>query len=273
MLRILKARQHQGYRTFPLLDKEPTIAPRFRGLPSVKDGSCKAGCDACVAACPTDAIRVSGERVALDLGQCIFCNECATVCPEEAVTFTNDYRLAVRRREDLVTTGSNYRRAEALGEELRRAFGRSFRIRQVSAGGCNGCEADINVLSTVVFDLSRFGIQIVASPRHADALVLTGPVTDNMALALKKTWDAMASPRFVIAVGACAIGGGPFREEGQREQGQREQGQRDDGQRRTHSNGGGDHLPIDLYVPGCPPHPWTILDGILRLLGERGDGK
>src|SRR5207247_2772638 len=111
---------------------------------------------------------------------------------------------------DLVLNGEALRLAQALEARTRRLFGRSLKLRQVSAGGCNGCEADVNVLNTVVFDLGRFGIQFVASPRHADGLLITGPVTENMRLALQKTYEAVPSPKIVIAVGACAIAGGPF---------------------------------------------------------------
>src|SRR5207253_4145595 len=121
-------------------------------------------------------------------------------------------------------------------------------LRVVSAGGCNGCELDVNVLQTVVFDLSRFGIQYVASPRHADGLLITGPVTENMKLALEKTYAAVPPPKIVIAVGACAIAGGPFV-----------------GHPEVH-NGAEAVVPVDLYVPGCPPHPFTILDGLLGML-------
>jgi Ni,Fe-hydrogenase III small subunit len=145
------------------------------------------------------------------------------------------------------------RLAHALDEKTRRLFGRSFKLRQVSAGGCNACEADVNVLNTVVFDLGRFGIQFVASPRHADGLLITGPVTENMRLALKKTYDAVPAPKIVIAVGACAISGGPFIDH-----------------REVH-NGADAVVPVDLYIPGCPPHPVTILDGLLRLLGRIAD--
>ena len=128
--------------------------------------------------------------------------------------------------------------------------GRSLKLRQVSAGGCNGCEVEVNVLNTVVFDLGRFGIQFVASPRHADGLVVTGPVTTHMREALRQTYEAVPAPKIVIAVGACAISGGPYVDHPEV------------------SNGAGATLPVDLLVPGCPPHPWTILDGLLRLLGR-----
>jgi Ni,Fe-hydrogenase III small subunit len=138
----------------------------------------------------------------------------------------------------------------ALGNEIRRLFGRSLKLRVVSAGGCNGCESDVNVLGTIVFDLGRFGIQYVASPRHADGLLITGPVTENMRLALKKTYDAVPDPKIVIAVGACAISGGPYVDHPE-----------------VH-NGADSVVPVDLYIPGCPPHPYTILEGLLGLLGR-----
>jgi Ni,Fe-hydrogenase III small subunit len=124
----------------------------------------------------------------------------------------------------------------------------------VSTGGCNGCESDVNVLGTLVFDLGRFGIQFVASPRHADGLLVTGPVTENMRLALKKTYDAVPEPKVVIAVGGCAISGGPYVDHPEVHQ------------------GAASAVPVDLYVPGCPPHPFTILDGLLGLLGRLEQG-
>jgi Ni,Fe-hydrogenase III small subunit len=166
--------------------------------------------------------------------------------------------MAVRRREDLILGApgeEELRLAEALDKKMRRLLGRSLSLRQVSAGGCMACEADINVLNTIGWDLGRFGIRYAASPRHADGVIITGPVTKGMELALLKTWEAVPEPRIAIAVGSCAISGGPFIGHPQ------------------HNNGGGSVIPIDLFIPGCPPHPLTILDGFLRLLGRLEKGK
>jgi Ni,Fe-hydrogenase III small subunit/NAD-dependent dihydropyrimidine dehydrogenase PreA subunit len=230
----------------------PALPDRHGGALKVDATKCADGCNACVPVCPTQAItRPEGKPVALDLGRCIFCAACVEVCPQKAITQTGDYRMAVRRRGDLVLGepgNEQVRLAVALDEKLRKLFGRSLRLRQVSAGGCAACEADTNVLGTIGWDLGRFGIQFVASPRHADGLLITGPVTKNMELALKKTYDAVAAPKIVIAVGACAIAGGPFVGHAQV------------------NNGAGAIVPVHLFIPGCPPHPLTILDGLLRLL-------
>src|SRR5262249_31930347 len=177
---------------------------RSRGRPWLDRSRCRQGCQECATVCPTDAVISKGpESLQLDLGRCLFCGDCARACPTGAIHFTQDHRLAVRQREDLVLTGDGLRLAQALDQKARRLSGPSLNLREVSAGGCSGCEADVNVLSTVVFDLGRFGIGFVASPRHADGLLITGPVTRNMELALRKTWEAVPQPRLVIAVGAC----------------------------------------------------------------------
>jgi len=197
-----------------------------------------------------DSVLAKMNTLSIDLGKCIFCGECMEVCPNGCMQFDRDYKLAVNKRDALILSDDEYPIAQALEEQTRRLFGRSLKLRQVSAGGCNACEADTNVLNTLVFDLSRFGIQFVASPRHADGLLITGPVTKNMELALLKTYEAVPAPKIVIAVGACAISGGVY-------------------QNLEQTNSGiGDLLHVDLFVPGCPPHPYTILDGLLRILGK-----
>src|SRR5207249_2652132 len=150
----------------------PALPDRFRGLPVVDASKCPDGCRACAEACPTNAIAITDSGPRLDLGRCLFCTDCVEACPEGAVRYTQDHRLATRNRDDLILQGQALRLAEALESKSRRLFGRSLKLRQVSAGGCNACEADLNVLGTVVFDLGRFGIQFVASPRHADGLVV-----------------------------------------------------------------------------------------------------
>lgn len=249
MFQVISERVRQGFRTgkFPL--EEPKLPPRFRGLPRFQ-GECPQGCRACEKLCPFGACRVENGKMVIDLGRCLFCADCPA-CPQGHIAFSNDYRLAVRERQDFFYTNEKYPLAEPLEPARRELFSHSLKLRQISAGGCNACEADCNVLTTLVFDLGRFGIQFVASPRHADGILVTGPVTENMRSAVLTTYEAVPDPKVVIVVGACAVSGGPF----------------------THSpetrHGLESLLPVDLYIPGCPPHPYTILDGLLRLLGRR----
>src|ERR1051325_9453169 len=250
MLKAIFARVQQGYRTIPFPKIEAAMPDRFRGRPIIEREKCPVGCRDCADACPTDAIKIDNQGLRLDLGRCLFCTDCVQACPEEAIRYTQEFRLSTNKRETLVMAGQTLELAKALENKTRRLFGRSLKLRQVSVGGCSGCEADVNVLNTIVFDLGRFGIQFVASPRHADGLLITGPVTQNMRSALKETYDAVPWPKIVIAVGACAIAGGPYVNHPE-----------------IH-NGADNILPVDLYVPGCPPHPLTILDGLLRLLGK-----
>jgi len=236
----------------------PALPDRHGGSLRVEADRCPEGCRACQSVCPTQAIEPRGAHgIALDLGRCLFCADCVAACPEKLITQTSDHRMAVRRREDLVIGApgqEELRLAAELEAKLKRLFGRSLRLRQVSAGGNGAEEADLNVLGTIGWDLGRFGIQFVASPRHADGLVVTGPVSAGMELALRKTYDAVPEPKIVIAVGTEAISGGIFA-----------------GQAEVRS-GVSSVLPVDLFIPGWPPHPITILDGLLRLLGRVESG-
>jgi Ni,Fe-hydrogenase III small subunit len=251
MFRVIAERLRQGYRTGKFPRREPVLPALFRGLPTITPG-CPEGCRECKKNCPFDACSVDSDgQVTIDLGRCLFCADCPA-CAQGRISFSRDYRLAVRNRDDLLfNPGHELARANRLGDELRKLFGRSLQLRQVSAGGCNACEADCNVLGTLVYDLGRFGISFVASPRHADGILVTGPVTEHMRAALLATYEAIPAPKIVIAVGACAINGGPFRGSAEVNEGL------------------GSLMPVDLFIPGCPPQPYTILDGLLRLLGQR----
>lgn len=251
MYNILKTRIGQGHQTVRYPKERPSLPDRFKGLPEIDPSKCSKDCASCARACPVNAITTKRGQIALDLGKCIFCGACERACPEKAIRFTSEHAIAARERYGLLLYGNeNFHFATALEPDRLPLFRRSLRLREVSAGGCNACESDVSVLNTVVFDLSRFGVQFVASPRHADGLLVTGPVTMNMELALKKTYEATPTPKIIIAVGACAVSGGMFAEH-----------------KEVHK-GLDEILPVDLYVPGCPPNPYTILDGILRLLGK-----
>jgi Ni,Fe-hydrogenase III small subunit/formate hydrogenlyase subunit 6/NADH:ubiquinone oxidoreductase subunit I len=249
MLKILKTRLAQGYQTNRFPDEIPKLSEQYRGRLEIDPAKCDSSCRICADACPTQAITRT-DKLHLDLGQCLFCTDCTSACPTGAIRTTRDYRMAVNHRQDMVLTGAEMKLAESMGEQLRKLLGRALRLREVCAGSCNACDLDTNVLSTVGWDLSRFGIQFVASPRHADGLVVTGAISRNMEHALKETYNAIPAPKIAIAIGACAISGGPFRGSP------------------AVLNGAEGLLPIDLYIPGCPPHPLTILDGLLRLIGR-----
>jgi Ni,Fe-hydrogenase III small subunit/NAD-dependent dihydropyrimidine dehydrogenase PreA subunit len=246
MFKALRVRLSQGKQF--IADVRSAKPTGFRGLPVIGPGACASGCADCVASCPTGAIRLDPLRI--DLGRCIFCNECVSACPEAKIELTSEPRMGGVTRADLVVTaGAEQRTQIRANEGFARLFKRSLKLRQVSAGGCNGCELELNATANVNFDLQRFGIDWVASPRHADALVLSGALTRTMRDAVRLAWDAMPEPRFVVAVGACAISGGLY--EGA------------SGVERSFI----DEVIPALYVPGCPPHPLTFVNAILDLLG------
>lgn len=245
-LSSFRVRLSQG--TQFIRDLRAAVPKGFRGLPVIDGNPCAADCaEACRAACPTGAIALEPFR--LDLGRCVFCAACAEACPADKIRFTPEPKMGAANREDLILregqTEMTRLKASAAFSKL---FGRSLKLRQVSAGGCNGCELELNATANVNFDAQRFGIEWVASPRHADALVLTGPLTRTMRDAVRLAWDAMPEPRFLVAVGACAISGGLY-----------------DGA------AGVDRSFLEsvgpsMFVPGCPPHPLTFVNAILDFL-------
>jgi len=284
MFETLRQSLKTGVVTTSYPQTPPEVSNHARGKPEIDWANWKDARPA-TAICPTGAISyedANGQRVArLDLAKCIFCGLCADVDP--AIRMTNQCECAVRRRDDLMTSAGyslnpdgtharlvsppaspNPRHAklsrsqreslEALGQQIKeradKIFGRSLHIREVDAGSCNGCEVEINGLNSPVYDIERFGIHFVASPRHADMLLVTGPVTRNMELALKKTYDATPEPRLVVAVGACGCSGGIF------------------GQNYATVGGVDSVIPVNVYVPGCPPNPHALLHCILLAIGR-----
>ncbi len=246
ILKSLRVRASQGSQYIPELRK--AIPQGFRGLPVLGPAPCGPDCTACRDACPTRAITL--EPLGLDLGRCVFCQACVEACPDGKVQFTPEPKMGAARRDDLIVReGAAAMTRVRASAAFAKVFGRSLKMRQVSAGGCNACELELNAVVNVNFDAQRYGIEWVASPRHADALVLTGPLTEHMKHALQDAWEAMPDPRFVVAVGACAISGGLYEGAPSVD--------------RAFLEGVGPAL----FVPGCPPHPLTFVNAILDFLG------
>lgn len=282
MLQILRESLSTGIVTTAWPKAAAQVSSNCRGRPEIDFAAWKDARPA-AAVCPTGAISYDDKdqtrAACLDLGKCIFCGLCADADP--AIRMTNACELAASRRADLQTTAT-YKLTSAgpheklvsrssppsplaetvkerghvdlVGTELRtrinKILGRSLHIREVDAGSCNGCEIEIVGLNSPIYDIERFGIHFVASPRHADMLLVTGPVSRNMELALRKTYDAMPAPRLVVAVGACGCSGGIF------------------GQNYASLGGVDKVLPVDVYIPGCPPNPYALLHGILTAIGR-----
>lgn len=252
MFGLIHTRRRHG---FPFVPDIPgaAVAPPFRGLPHWAEESCPPDCRACVEACPSGAVT-AGEENAIDLGRCVFCGDCARACPAGILSFTTCHFLAVDRPEKLRVgrgvAAEGFEAGAFAMDSPWTMFRRSFKLRQVSAAGCNGCEMELNACGNVNFDMGRFGFEFTASPRHADAVVVSGPISANMAAALDDTLAAVPEPKLVILVGACAISGGVFASSPAL--------RRDFLQRH----------PAAMYVPGCPPHPLTFINGLLRLVGR-----
>lgn len=256
MLDLFRTRLAQGSPTTDFPREVPAFPERFRGRPVLDCAGCGGRtCPPADAHAPS-ALVWPGEsgRAMLDVGACLFAPEEAVGDPGCGVSFSHDHRMSSRTRDGLVSPTGDIKLAAALEERTRKLFGRSLRLRSVAAGSCNACESELVALGNVVFDMARFGIQFVASPRHADGIVITGTVNRNMRDALERTYAAVPDPRLVIAVGACALSGGPFYGGGEA------------------GTGVPSSIPVDLWIAGCPPHPLTVLDGLLRLLGRIGDG-
>ena len=284
MLKIVKRVLWGGVATnaFPTTIAEPPDG--FRGKPVIDFARCTA-CGDCALACPTSALTVStnpdemdGKVLTLDYGACVFCGECEAACPD-TIRLTKEFQLAAADRNALcsqalyrvgpdgayrytglrVTTPAPVDGIQssglALKQKIRKVLGRSLHIREVDAGSCNGCEVEITALNNPIYDIERFGIHFVASPRHADMLLVTGPVTRNMEIALRQTYEATPEPKLVVAVGACGISGGIF------------------GSSYASLGGVANVIPVDVYIPGCPPRPEALLHGIFVALDRYGTNR
>jgi len=270
MFKILNKSLRTGVVTTSYPNGAADLSGNFRGAPHFhfarwRDARPAAG------ACPTEAISLvdseSTREVTVDYGLCVYCGLCAEAATDGAIQMTRQFALAVRNREDLIARAQYSLNADgsqgellsiiagaalrdAVSERVRQVLGRSLAIREVDAGSCNGCELEIGALNNPVYDLERLGIHFVASPRHADMLLVTGPVTRNMELALRKTYQATPDPKVVVAVGACGISGGIY------------------GRNYATVGGVADVVPVDVFIPGCPPRPEALLEGILVAVGR-----
>lgn len=277
MFKILNQAFATGIVTTDYPARPMELIPNLRGRPVI-DFERAEDCLPAAVVCPTGALTVEDKldnrKVTLDYGRCIFCGLCAEASADSAIRLTGEIELAVQQRSHLVST-ANYRldaagkqqflkmahavrqpseaeekAKEKLQEKIRRVLNRSLQIREVDAGSCNGCEVEITGLNSPIYDAERLGIRFVASPRHADMLLVTGPVTRNMEIPLKKAYNATPEPRLVVAVGACGCSGGIF------------------GCNYASLGGVDKVIPVDVYIPGCPPPPQALLHGILLAVGR-----
>lgn len=248
MFDLIKARLRHGYQAIPDITKA-VVAESFPGLPVIQSQDVEIW-SKLVSICPAAAI----ENQSIDLGKCVFCGVCNRAYPN-AVTFTNNYKIASDKREQLIIDGNVNpehfeQHAISSDKNLAKLFGRSFKLRSVSAGGCAACELELNACSNVNFDMGRFGLDMVASPRHADGVIITGPITKNMAYALEQTWNAVPEPKVLVLAGTCAISGGLFAQSPALDRSFLQK------------------VLAVLYIPGCPIHPLTVINGLLKLLGR-----
>jgi Ni,Fe-hydrogenase III small subunit len=226
------------------------VSDLFRGRPVISKNITSEEIKTVSDLCPVNAI--DGESGSIDMGRCVFCKECSFRLPQKIV-FTSDFRTAANSREKLIISPgdeSPVRLDEVkIRSEIRKLFKGALKLREVSAGGDNSCEMELAATGNVNFDFGRFGIEFVASPRHADGIVITGPISANMAMALDITYKAIPSPKIIILAGTDAISGGIFKGSAALDRRFIEQNH------------------IDLYVPGNPLHPLTFINGVMDLLG------
>jgi len=216
---------------------------RFRGEVVVENSACK-NCLSCIAVCPTQAITKKDKALVINHKACIFCGRCVEYCEKQQLKHTNHYKLANYSADILNAEG------DLLKKKIKNVLGRSLHIRHVDVGSCNACDFEMNALSNPYYDLQQYGIDFVASPRHADMLMITGVVTRNLTQALLMTYEAMPSPNLVMAVGACAASGQVF------------------GSSYAIRGAVDELLPVDIYVPGCPPRPQALLYGLLLAIDK-----
>ena len=243
MFDTLKLKYFQGKQYIPNIPNAP-MREQFRGFPIIKNGEVKSEI------CPTRALSTNPNSI--DMGKCTLCGACKC----DAIQFSNYYKLSASDRNSLIITENMTpeefeKSAIKARKEIRRVFSKSLKLRQVSAGGCNGCEMELNACSNCNFDMGRFGIDFVASPRHADGIVITGPISENMAYALEDCYKSTPDPKIVILAGACAISGGVFQDSDKLNREFLEK------------------YPIDLYIPGCPVHPLTFINGVLNFISKK----
>lgn len=258
MLGILKKILVTGRVTNEYPSTKDQTPARLRGKPSVNPELCTF-CGACAFSCPTGAITDEAARLDLAYEKCIFCGHCQEACPFEAIKLSGGFELAARAKEDLHWTlikeeGIGQPElptpelTKLLGNKIKKVLGQSLHIRHVDAGSCNGCDWDMSALLNPVYDLQRLGIDFVASPRHADMLLVTGPVTRHLEQALLETYQATPDPKLVVAAGTCSCSGGIF----------------NNGY--TVIGGTDKVVPVDIYIPGCPPRPQAFIYGLLVAL-------
>ena len=248
MLETLKIWQHQGKQF--IADVVASKPAGFKmGFPVISANITEEESKKCAAICPTKAI--SSPEFSIDMGKCLFCGECERMLGSEKINFTNDTHTATNMRENLIVVAGQtepiYIDQDKIRKEIQTYFGRSLKLRQISAAGDNSCEWELNACGNPNFDMGRFGIEFVASPRHADGIVITGPISENMAEATQICYDAVCNPKLIILAGTDAISGGIYVDSP------------------AINRSFLAKYPIDLYVPGNPIHPLTFINGVLEL--------